>query len=413
MIWLFFYVFDFELIKNLSISSTSYITLVVMIIFMCCNREFNDCCMKYLGSKLNRCIFTGIIVLLLYSSLSTIVNFAFDFSYQTVLLHQLVYLEIGVLVGSYYIFTGKDLLANIIDCFFLQSIIQILSMLSSTFLRITDLFRTDATIYARVRNYDGFRGLAISGSNFFGLAVAYIIVFIIIIYYWNKWNANPLKRTIYIVFLIVGALSAGRTAIIGIVCFLLFFIIQFLSKRKFKAISILWTVAVIVLFIAAFRLLGPYLRKLGAWQRLQDYIFQVFGERGNRSISNFSMNNSSSLKQLISQYYFKLSPEQFFLGDGKYTDKYGYYMGTDAGFMRNILYGGIFLETLLYLYQIRMLFSNVQLKKQKVIMIVMIICLTVCEYKGQTIGFLLISQGILLLFSLSFINEEHVLNMEN
>ena len=58
------------------------------------------------------------------------------------------------------------------------------------------------------------------------------------------------------------------------------------------------------------------------------------------------LTSTSSGNRLFNDMYFELTAKQLIIGDAKYTEGSSYYMQTDAGYMRPIL----FLEFLAYYY---------------------------------------------------------------
>lgn len=387
------YLFDFPIIKSLSFSYSSFFVAIVLFIKCIVNRNYNREVSVILGAKYNRMIINFLITLSIASIIVTIMNGAFDFTYVSCLAHQIICLEIGMLLIALYKYKKINILNTFINCFFIQSTIQVLSFVSPAFLKVTDIFRTDQLINQRQVSYTGFRGLAISATNFFGLAVAYTILFVVLAFYWNRWNASITKKIIYIFFFLFGAFSAGRTAILGVVVWILC-MSRNISRKISKNTILKVGVPLIIGGGVVVAILGK-LQTNDTWNNFTTYLLQVFGGNG---VKNFSINNSSSLSQLINDYYFRIDPVTFILGDGKYTvDNGSYYMGTDAGYMRNVLYWGIFFTTLLFIYQYKFLIKNVKTKKQRSFIYIIFIVLMILEYKGQTVGFLLISQSCLLL----------------
>lgn len=390
----FLYVFDFNIVKSISFSYTAFIVAVLLVFYCFINSNYNVIVSKMLASKLNKTIVGFMCFFCAYGTLVTVVCGQFDFSYIAALLHQFVCLEIGVLLIALFKYTNVSICKTLINCFFIQSVIQVFSFLSPTFLKLTDYFRTDSLIQQRIASYDGFRGLAIAGSNFFGLAVAYALLFIMLAFYWDKWKATIVKKFIFSAFLIFGAFSAGRTAILGIAFWGIYLIVKVL--RQFDKKTLRNIVVGIVLVVVFVTLIKNKLVNNSAWTHFTDYLFQVFGNESTGK--GFSISNSESLNQLLNDYYFKVDISTLLFGDGRYTGLDGlYYMHTDAGYMRNILYWGIFATATLFLYEYKILMNNVHNILQKRFAWVMLIALAIFEYKGQTVGFLIISQALVIL----------------
>jgi hypothetical protein len=125
--------------------------------------------------------------------------------------------------------------------------------------------------------------------------------------------------------------------------------------------------------------------------------------------SNNILTSSSSGHTLFKQMYFDLTAHQLILGDGRYTEYNGlYYMHTDAGYMRNILFFGISGMIALIIYQLYLLSNIAIFPKKKLFVLTMLLMLLIFEVKGQTIGFLLTLQSIILLLSnYSYINKRY------
>ena len=343
----FLYVFDFNIVKSISFSYTAFIVAVLLVFYCFINSNYNVIVSKMLASKLNKTIVGFMCFFCAYGTLVTVVCGQFDFSYIAALLHQFVCLEIGVLLIALFKYTNVSICKTLINCFFIQSVIQVFSFLSPTFLKLTDYFRTDSV-----------------------------------------------KKFIFSAFLIFGAFSAGRTAILGIAFWGIYLIVKVL--RQFDKKTLRNIVVGIVLVVVFVTLIKNKLVNNSAWTHFTDYLFQVFGNESTGK--GFSISNSESLNQLLNDYYFKVDISTLLFGDGRYTGLDGlYYMHTDAGYMRNILYWGIFATATLFLYEYKILMNNVHNILQKRFAWVMLIALAIFEYKGQTVGFLIISQVLVIL----------------
>ena len=106
---------------------------------------------------------------------------------------------------------------------------------------------------------------------------------------------------------------------------------------------------------------------------------------------------------MINDMYFKLTPGQIILGDGRYMGIDGlYYMHTDVGLMRNLLFFGVFCTLYLYFFHYKLLRENAFDKYTKWIARCLFIISVIFEIKGQTMGFLIISQSLLLMICSSY-----------
>ncbi|EPH6686837.1 hypothetical protein ACSYPI_004774, partial [Escherichia coli] len=86
-----------------------------------------------------------------------------------------------------------------------------------------------------------------------------------------------------------------------------------------------------------------------------DLVNSIFTKYTFEFISNYSQTGKieTESSNILKDMYFPISSHTFFWGDGYWLDPNGngYYMHTDAGYMRSILYGGfinILLLSLVY-----------------------------------------------------------------
>lgn len=394
----FLYVFDFEVVQGVIISKSSIISGAFLLIYSLINFKYLKEIKKYLLGKSNITIIAVALLVIIWGMLITFINDTSDYSFIGLLLHLIINLEIGIMLAALLKVYNINIMNVVINIFFIQSLIQILSFISPSFMTATDIFRGDNTILLRDSQYAGFRGLAIAGSGFFGLGATYGIVFLLLGFYWNNWNKKLYLKTLYVACLIFGAITAARISLLGI---LLFFLIvikkEFTNIRDFKlniikAVFSLLPMLVIISFI--FVLWGDKIENALYQSKYIAQIFQIINQG-----SGVSLNSVGSLDALFNRMYFTLDFSQFFLGDGLYTNWDGsYYMSTDAGYMRNILYFGIWGEILLMLLQYVILEKSIgKYFGQKVLWIVMSI-LMIFEIKGQIIGLLIMVESVFMLF---------------
>jgi len=104
--------------------------------------------------------------------------------------------------------------------------------------------------------------------------------------------------------------------------------------------------------------------------------------------------------------YFKLDFGTFILGTGRYSEANGaYYMDTDAGYMRVILYFGIIGFFLLLFLQRLYLYK--EYGSNRINRVVIIGFVLIMQIKGEVVGFLIIAEAILLMFSYYEYNIYH------
>ena len=167
-----------------------------------------------------------------YLVLITTIHLQFDFTLLPALINNILHLMIGILLVSLMIykkFTSGEVLELLIGIFVAQSIIQIVAFFSPALLSFIQLFQEDSTIDLAMSQYGGNRGLALAGSNFFGLAVAYGLVFLLLIKKCIDRRTVVFRDIICSIILFVGGFFTGRTffigvAIAGLFCFFFVFL---------------------------------------------------------------------------------------------------------------------------------------------------------------------------------------------
>ena len=394
----FLYIFNFTIIKGVRLSESSIAVFVILFIACLVNRECNKNTFRLAQSLYNKRIFKLLMLCIVIAAVVPVVQFTFDFSYLLTLLHQFIVIFTGFLLVAYFKWSNIPIFESILKAFFIQSLIQFTCFISPAFMRLTDIFRPDEIIELRNRSYRGFRGLAISGSGYFGLAAAYAILFVALAFYLDKWKKPILLKILVMFSLLFGAISAGRTALIGVVLFALIYAFRMLKKLNTRTLRN--TVAVFLIVLIGFLALrGPitnYLRNNQTWFYMRYYLFEFL--ENDTTNQGASLENITSLTHMFRDMYFKLSPKQILFGYGRFTDPDGrFYMHTDVGLMRNLLYFGIFGTIVLYYYHIKTLFYNAYDRPKRIVAYFLLLISMVLEIKGQTMGFLIITQSMLLM----------------
>ncbi len=408
---IFLYIFNFNIIKGASLSESVFLVLAFLFFACLVNRNVNRELVHFVQNKYNKQILLMLLSLIAIAAVVPIIQFTFDFSYVTTLIHQFICVLTGILLVGYLRYKKVNVMECIIVAFFIQSLIQIVCFISPTILEITDIFRADELIELRYRSYRGFRGLAISGSGFFGLAVVYGLLFVALAFYLDKWKKPLIVKIFMVASMFLGALSAGRTALFGVAFFIIIIVIRYMKKLSMKTIrNVFATVAIIgVVFLGLRNPISHYLANSDSWANMSYYLFQFMGSEN--SLSGASLNNVTSVTHMFNDMYFKLDVRQILLGDGRFVDSNGlYYMHTDVGLMRNILFYGIFCTLYLYFFHYTLLMKNTRVKYTKWLAICFLIISILFEVKGQMMGFLIISQSLLILICSNY--EEFVVDKE-
>ncbi len=403
VVYLFMYIFSFNLFQN-SIFTSSIFLGIYLLLYLILHKKNRDLFFSQFLNKRVFMIFVFLTFIIIISLAFPTFHGTYDYSIIKTFINQFINLLIGLMLYSLYIYKGKQtkLLKHLIVVFIIQAIIQFTSF---TFPVVNDFFnnfRSDKVIEKGQENYGGIRGLSLSSSSFFGLSSTYGLIFLI---YLMNWKDVVFKSSVVKVFtfvlLIFGGLSAGRTSLIGLSIGIVFSILIILFQKRFRVKkmfqikrmnAILSVIAIMILIIIG----SVGIRTNHNDQQIDKLIqfsFQFYynyKETGNVS--------TPSTDALFGRMYFLPETKTVLIGEGRYTNEDGsYYMRTDAGYMRDILYYGIFGIITLFIYQI--LFFN--WKRLLVFQNILILTyLSILHLKGDVIGYLIMTQNVLFLYFL-------------
>jgi hypothetical protein len=219
--------------------------------------------------------------------------------------------------------------------------------------------------------------------------------------------------SMYVIFvlLLIGIILTGRTGFVGLIAaliLLLFLKTSFRSKLSF----LLKTMGLLLLLIVMFSRMLPGKQIAMIQKDVIPFAFEFF--INYMEDDKLATTSSDALKGM----YYELPVEVFLGGTGHYrSSDGGYYGNTDSGYMRPILYGGIFYFLLLVYYQL--FYFREPLKKawrardeigrnDVLFWLTALIYMFVLNYKGETIGYFLTYECILLLLGYAYINTNEL-----
>jgi hypothetical protein len=258
-------------------------------------------------------------------------------------------------LGFYYLFLRNKDLSFLCHCIViitaLQSLIVLIMFVSPQVRDIIfqNIFRPDTatsleTLFLRD---GGFRGLGLAASVTFDLAILLSIGMMLssymifvkrsaILFYSFAWLIN-----------FVAVMMAGRSGLFGVAFSLLILIYAFKNTDALKrAVYFLFGIF-LILGIGLICLLAINPKDVMAVfnDKVIAFAFEMFinySETGQ-----FETHSSNVLKTM----YFPISLKTFIVGDGYFMHPHipgSYYMHTDAGYMRHVLFYGIFPSLILY-----------------------------------------------------------------
>lgn len=277
----------------------------------------------------------GMILLFLvfsYYAISTSLLGNNDYSLIKVYIGILIYGAISIFISSviYSKINNISISSFIFYCLIIQACIISISFISPEFKSALDIFRTANSIDISERYYGGgVRGLALSGSQFFGLSVllSSMIYICCVLEYQSKKRAY-----IFILLLLCSIifLSVGRTAIFGMIFGIVFLIINIRSSISLFVRNILG----VTLIVLAITSLLPFIDTT-IMDKIDSFLNFAFEAIFNY-IEYGEVRTSST--DVLAQMYYPLSLSTLLHGDGQYLNLDGTYYGhTDAGYMRDVL----------------------------------------------------------------------------
>ncbi|MCE4935521.1 O-antigen polymerase [Aliivibrio fischeri] len=277
--------------------------------------------------------------------------------------------------------------------FAIQSFIILLSLMLPGFHKYITLFQSPLDAVRSI-SYGGVRGLALSGAQFFPLSALFAISQVFIIYF----ICNEKKFIHFPIFIMISiaGLTAGRTSLIGTLFSFLFLLIMLKNDNGVRQ----YFFKVIPFVLLSFLVLGSMY-----WNELsKTEIFDVFYNFAFEFLVNYQEtgNLNTSSTDILSRMYWSMNIYDFVFGYGYYISEDGLttFMNTDAGYMRNILFFGVFgtgyilLSTVLIF---KLLLNELGDSLKRCIIKLFLILTLILHYKGDVLLHLVSVQSYLLL----------------
>lgn len=392
---IFMYVFMFKIIGP--IDSSIFVGFVLALLVLN-NRQFQKRVKQIILSDAFCGLFLTFVLLCLWIGIVTVINRTLDFSFVKTWLHVFIQIIIGIFVYCYLYSKGeaRNIVNYLIVAFILQTLVEWLGLISPAFKSF--IYSTKSAQTIRIANqYGGIRGLSLAGSSFFGLAISFGLVYILYLSPYNTlFGKHSIAKFLCLLFLISGTFFAGRTGLVGLLFACIIPVARFLSgKTKLNIKSTITILLILLVGFAIFALIAHEFRDANMLFKrighLYDYVFEAF-----ISLFNGKGLSTTSTSELFGEMYFKIPFKTLIVGDGYYTDPItgSYYMNTDSGYMRVILYLGLPGLVLMFVFQHYIFKLGHLEKKTKYLCWIFLIIL---QIKGETIGFSMILQSTILL----------------
>ncbi|WP_303180921.1 hypothetical protein [uncultured Butyricimonas sp.] len=397
-VYLFFYIFGLQL----PVVRTSSLLLLVLlpIRFLFLRGGFDIAKRMFLHPYVVRLLGMYLFVMF-YMILLTTMHLELDLTLLPTLINVMLHFIVGIFLVSllvYRKYTLDEVLSLLIGIFVVQSVIQIMAFFSPSLQGFIQLFQGNSTIEVASK-FAGRRGLALAGTVFFGLAILYGLIFLFFIKRCVDREKFTYRDVVCGIILFIGGFFTGRTFFVGVGVAGLYFLcssFSFLYKVK--------TLCRIFLFIV--------LGAMVIWMSLTDSLqYKVYNlllyafEFLFNYLEKGTLETTSS-STLFDDMYFSISLPTFFVGDGLYTGYDGaYYLHTDAGYMRNILYIGVGGFVLLILLDVFLVFGRQVLREGKMLKFGLFILfyLGIIHVKGEVFGYSVMLHCFLFIYYLSYV----------
>lgn len=341
-------------------------------------------------------IIASYLILILYAYSNVTIHMTFDYSLMPTLINVILHLIVGIFIVSLFLKKNRDITYvqnTIISVFVIQSLIQISAFLSPSVHSFVQLFQSESTI-ARADLFSGRKGVALAGTVFFGLSTIYGMSFFFLVKRCVDKCCFKFFDIILGIILIIGSFFTGRTFFVGLGLSGLYFIASSISFSK----KISTIIKIILICIFSVLILINIIPK-DLYDKIYNLILYVF-----EAIFNFESTGSfstTSTNKLFGDMYFQIPLSTFFLGDGLYEGlNGGYYMNTDAGYMRIILYTGISGLILSLIPDLLLIWGNTKLKGKTISLFNTFLFIYMCalNLKGEVFGYLITFHCVMFLY---------------
>lgn len=375
----FFYIFSFSFRGGGGFKS-SMLVAIFLLIYMLVNPKYFNKLIKFYKTTYFKNIIICYIVINIWAITTIIVNGSSDTSYLRSLFYSFFLIVTGACLYEFFAFKGQEnnVVNYLVICFAIQAVIEWGAFILPPIKRLINMTKSLSTV-EKGASYSGVRGNALAGSDFFGLSAAFAVMLLL---FWSEKNLlfknnKALKFILYIV-IISGTFFAGRTGYVGLAFALIYLIIN-KENKKHRTRQIFWAGVAALGIIGFIELFAELSKRNESFYNLFNFTLQPLLNK----ISNGSFMISSL--QSLRNMYFPIDAVTFIIGDGQYTTATGhYYMSTDAGYMRVILFMGVIGFLLLIFFQLFILSPNRgQEKKMKKMLFILLLVLNI---KGEALA---------------------------
>jgi hypothetical protein len=341
-----------------------------------------------------------VVIFFSYSALCTILHGEYDFSFIVLLASYCFYaLFAPIVVRTVQLVCKIEATEAVINAFIAQSFIIVAAFFIPALRDAMRIFKDEAQLEIADSYYGGgLRGLALAGGLFFSLSCGYCLYFILIArrFSQRKFGAIGICCVLASMF---SAVTAGRTSLLGIALSAgtLFLYYALPHHKVVLATNLRRLVLVIVGIVICVLIIVPWDTLTAAFDGYARFSFEmVFNFFEGRGLTTSSTDR-------LSEMYFPLRASEILGGDGRYsTASGGYYRQTDAGYMRNVLLGGLPAVILAvthlavwFLAMKRYMSVNVSWREDRIFLFTVVLMVLLLHYKGEALVYVVMVNNLL------------------
>lgn len=387
------YMFPLRLKGTLLYISYAYV-YAFPLVYILININYVMCQFKHTNDIAIQFFKLSMLFLLNISLLTPLVHQSFDFSYifknwKDLVLWMIKYLFLICIFEKHVDNTGN--LKLFTDCFTKAVSLYVIFSLMSTYtpfrnvlMKILYLSESDLVNYERGEYWTRFGWSGWSGFNETALCTVAVILNGVL-FLSERSKKKQVKRMFAVLFPIIGNALYGRIGLLASIVFLTMITLIIISGgevRKLLKILILGIIGLISILLAK--------ENISVLKNWTNWVFSAFDNY--KKYGRF-YDNMGTIEHLVNDMYWIPGTETLLFGDGIYTGTDGlYYMHTDSGIMRSILYFGI-INYLIYMSTtISLIYSFVVALKKKyhvnnkyLLVFSIFIIIIIFEYKGEAL----------------------------
>lgn len=328
-LFLFFLIFDLKIVGSIG---SSFLVLFFCLLYVLSNPKFSIDRFKDIFSAFDYFLFSYLI-LIIFVLLRLVFGGGADLSYLLTMIK-----TTSILVSMFLyllVFYDDNILERIVNVFFINGLFCLFFGTFHEFKFLIAPFQYGNDVFGLIGDNE-YRTAFLAGSGYFGISSLYSIAFVVALY---TISTKPTLVNLLKIFVIaVAGILAGRVALVCYFISLLFF-----AVRKMSISYLIFGLSALFLGYYVFNNVN-YFYNANVW------IMEMFGQG--------DITESSSIVEL-KRMFFMPETSTILFGDGAYGGIDAYYGGTDVGYLRHLLFGGVFyalgvvLVSFLLLYKVK------------------------------------------------------------